>query len=364
VDGREIKNGEQMLQAIGTNANRQLAITVLRDGKREQITATPQPRTVEQDGRQRIVGHLGFRPGINASNEVLGVTKDSAAQKAGLREGDRIVAVDGKPIANGDEMLLAISRRPGQAMDLTVMRAGERISVQATPQAQVFVAPGLQSEKEKQLGLKAGEPIFKVNGRPVQSLEEVQAALAGTTGPAKLTVMDRSRDGKQTEIQAPITAEMVRGGLLRREGRLGFLPGVVFERVGPVESVRMGMEDLQAVLLALGNMVKRNQLKENAGGPIMMLRMVQMNSHLHPGYTMGLVGQLSLSLAIFNLLPIPVLDGGHLAILGVEAIRRRRLDPAWHRAATAAGLLVIGILFLLLFYKDFTGWVTGRPLIQ
>jgi regulator of sigma E protease len=96
----------------------------------------------------------------------------------------------------------------------------------------------------------------------------------------------------------------------------------------------------------------------------MMYRMVEMNSRFQPGYQMMLIGQLSLSLAIFNLLPIPVLDGGHLALLAVEALRRRRLDPTWHRAATAAGLLVIGILFLLLMYSDVSKWVSGKPLIQ
>jgi regulator of sigma E protease len=142
------------------------------------------------------------------------------------------------------------------------------------------------------------------------------------------------------------------------------MPGVAFERVGFVESVQSGLEDISKVLLILFEIVKRNQLQENAGGPIMMYRMVEMNSRFQPGYQMALIGQLSLSLAIFNLLPIPVLDGGHLALLAVEGIRRRRLDPAWHRAATAAGLVVIGILFLLLMYSDVAKWVSGKPLIQ
>jgi regulator of sigma E protease len=172
------------------------------------------------------------------------------------------------------------------------------------------------------------------------------------------------RRGKRTQIAAALPPQLVAAGLLKTEGRLGFMPGVAFERVGFVESVQSGLEDISKVLLILFEIVKRNQLQENAGGPIMMYRMVEMNSRFQPGYQMALIGQLSLSLAIFNLLPIPVLDGGHLALLAVEGIRRRRLDPAWHRAATAAGLVVIGILFLLLMYSDVAKWVSGKPLIQ
>ena len=72
--------------------------------------------------------------------------------------------------------------------------------------------------------------------------------------------------------------------------------------------------------------------------PISILRVSQMNAQLGPGYHFGLVGQLSLGLAVFNLLPIPVLDGGHLALLLVEVCSglfwRRRLGPDW-KAVTA-----------------------------
>jgi regulator of sigma E protease len=200
-----------------------------------------------------------------------------------------------------------------------------------------------------------------VNGRPVRSTQEVIDALALRSSPAKLTV---ERQKKRVEIEVPLTAAMVQNGFVTTVGRLSFVPGVLFERMGFQESVRTGMEDLQRVLLILFELVKRNELKDNAGGPIMMYRMVEMNSRFQPGYQMALIGQLSLSLAIFNLLPIPVLDGGHLLLLGVEALRRRRLDPAWHRAATALGLVVIGILILLMMYSDIAKWVSGQPLIQ
>lgn len=361
VDGRPIRNGQEMFAAIESNPGRQLALTVGRGGVPREIVATPQPETVTQEGKERIVGRLGFRPGENRSNEVFAVEEGSAAGRGGLRVGDRVIAVNGTPIESGDPMLVAIARNPEKPLELTVLREGQRRTVSATPEPQVIVAAGPDAQKAIALGLFPGERIYAVNGRPVRKAEEVVAALGAGGEPAKLTV---ERRGKRTEITAAITPELLRGGLLKTEGRLGFTPGVAFERVGFAESVRTGLEDLQRVLFLLREIVRRNELHESAGGPIMMYRMVEMNSRFQPGYQMALIGQLSLSLAIFNLLPIPVLDGGHLALLGVEAIRRRRLDPSWHRAATAAGLLVIGILFLLLMYSDVAKWVSGTPLIQ
>lgn len=362
VDGQPIRDGREMFAAIESSPGKTLRIQIVRDGQRREIVATPRAETVVRDGQERTVGRLGFRPGQNYSNEVLVVEKGSAAERAGLKLGDRIVAVNGRPITSGDEMLVAITANPGRPMQLSVLRSGRTIGVEATPEPQVIVAavPGLQKTLER-LELYPGERIFAVNGRPVRSTEDVLAALGKATGPVKVTV---ERRGKRTQREVALTPALVKGGLLKTEGRLGFMPGVTFERVGFVESVQSGIHELTKVLVILTELVRRNELKDNAGGPIMMYRMVEMSSRFHPGYQLALVAQLSLSLALFNLLPIPILDGGHLALLGVEAIRRRRLDPAWHRAATAAGLVVIGLLFLLLMYSDVAKWVSGKPLIQ
>jgi regulator of sigma E protease len=360
VDGRPIHDGREMFEAIESRPGREVHLTVGRFGRKEQLTATTRSEVVEEEGKKRTVGRLGFRPGSNFSNEVLVVPEKSIAARAGLKVGDRIVEANRRPIQNGDEMLAAISDHPNKPLDLVVLRNGERVSLHATPEPQVLVA-GPDVQKITELKLFPQEQIYAVNGHPVRNTGEVLQVLAAGPQPARVTV---ERNGKRTELKVPLTVAMVRSGFLDTEGRLGFMPGVAFERMGFTESVQTGLAELRKVLFFLAEIVRRNKLKENAGGPIMMYRMVEMNSRFQPGYQMALVGQLSLSLAIFNLLPIPVLDGGHLALLLVEALRRRRLDPTWHRAATAAGLLVIGILFLLLMYSDVSKWVSGKPLIQ
>src|SRR5207244_5170232 len=130
-----------------------------------------------------------------------------------------------------------------------------------------------------------------------------------------------------------------------------------FKRVGLVDSVKEGWKQFKFYFTFLKELLRRPKtLGQSAGGPISILRATNMNAKLDPAYQYSMVGQLSLSLAIFNLLPIPVLDGGHMAILLAEVVSklfwRRRLGPDVHRVATAIGLVFICALFLFLMYSD------------
>jgi len=364
IDGRPIKTSDQMLAAIGSSAGRQLAITVRRDGEPVVLNATPRPEP-ETPGASRTVGRLGFRPGLNFSNEVFEVTRGSAAERAGLKKGDRIVAIDGRPIDSGDPMLVAISARPDQPITLTVLRDGRRIELTATPEPEVLVGAGPLVERAMQIGLMPGDQVLQVNDRPVRSVPEVISALDIRPGPAKITV---ERDGKRVHVTAAVTPEMVRSGLLLREGRLGFIPGVAFERVRPGEAVAMAWGNIVRVFVALGDMVWRNKLLENAGGPIMMYRMVDDNAGRHPAYSWSLAAQLSISLAVFNLLFIPPLDGGHLLLLMLDAIyvrvRRRPLPQTAYQVLTTVGVLIVGVFMLTVMYNDIVKLISGAPLIQ
>jgi regulator of sigma E protease len=228
------------------------------------------------------------------SRQVLQVVPRSEAARVGLRTGDEILAVDGTPIQDGEQLIKAIQSKPGQPIRLTVRRGGQELPpITATPKPEETV-----------------------------------------------------RDGKKVTV-----------------GKLGFQPGFTFERLGFRRSVKAGLNQVEGFFLSLYEIIRAGKLGQSMGGPASMLRATEMNTKLeNPAYQYSMVGQLSLSLAVFNLLPIPVLDGGHLAILMVEVLRRRRLGPAAHRVATAMGLVFIGVLFAFLMYSDVSKWVAGKML--
>lgn len=237
---------------------------------------------------------------VALSRQVVQVLPNSEAKRVGLKTGDVVVAINGTAVKDGEHLIKEIQSRPGQQITLTVTRDGTTLPpIKATPAA--------ETQKE--------------NGKPVL------------------------KDGKPVVL-----------------GKLGFQPGQVFKRLDFQKSVQFGLQAVQGFFLQLWQIVERNQLKDSMGGPGAILRVSDMNAQLPPGYHYGLIGQLSLSLAVFNLLPLPVLDGGHLALLLVEVLRRRRLSPETHRAVTAVGLVVIGMLFVFLMYSDVSKWVTGKML--
>ena len=226
-------------------------------------------------------------------------------------------------------------------------------------------ADGSVSEAAR-IGLRTGDVVAAIDGVPMKNGEQLIKTIQSHPGRRnRLTV----RRGNETLV-IPVTP---RPEPLDEEhpkvivGRLGFEPGVTFKRVGFIASVKEGWKQFEFYFVLLKDLVHRpKRLRESASGPISMLRATNMNAKLDPAYQYSMVGQLSLSLAIFNLLPIPVLDGGHMAILLAEVISklfwRRRLGPDVHRVATAIGLVFICALFLFLMYSDVSRWVHHQPL--
>jgi regulator of sigma E protease len=246
-----------------------------------------------------VLCSMGMITGAPAarSTQVLQVVPNTEAARLGLRTGDLIVAIDGVPMKDGDQLIKTIQSHPGQKIDLTIRRGDQTLQIPATPKP---------------------EPLDDQHRKTIV-------------------------------------------------GRLGFEPGVTFKRLAFVPSVKAGLSSVQTYFMFLAQLVAQPKMfGQSAGGPISMLRATNMNAKLAPGYQYSMVGQLSLSLAIFNLLPIPVLDGGHLAILLAEVFSglfwRRRLGPEVHRVATAIGLAFICVLFLFLMYSDVARWVHHTPL--
>ena len=232
-----------------------------------------------------VLCSMGLITGIpkEQSREVVDVSKGWEAERIGLRVGDEVVAVDGRPVKDGGQLIQEIKSRPGKPITLTIRRAGRTL------------------------------PPIKATPRPIKD---------------------------------PQTGETI--------GRLGFVPGWTFEQVSFARSVQFGLEQIQGFFVSLYHIVQAGQLRQNLGGPVRIFQESDRNAQLPPGHQFSMVGQLSISLAVFNLLPIPVLDGGHLAILLVEVLRRRRLGAEAHRVATVMGLVFIGVLFVYLMYSDLT----------
>jgi regulator of sigma E protease len=200
------------------------------------------------------------------------VVPGSAAEAAGLRTGDRVLAVDGKPVATWQELVGEVLAHPGRPMALSVQRGGETIPIQATPR---------DDGGRGRLGMAQGLRLVP------------RAGLADAVGKAVQATNQRAAD----------------------------------------------------VLSGLGQVLSRRQRAE-LRGPLGIAQEMARSARAGAVPFLGMVWFISIVLALFNLLPIPALDGGRLVFLVYEIVTRRRVDQRVENAVHLVGFLVLFALIL------------------
>lgn len=225
---------------------------------------------------------------------VGGVSPDSPAARAGIVSGDRVLAVDGEPVATWEGLAERVRASGGRQLDLALEREGATLQVDVTPEL-----------------------------RPTQSLfgEEAEAYLIGVA----LTFEHRDL-GVVEAITAGANRTVATSWMVTK----GF------------------------VLMFVG----RVPLKE-LGGPIAIAQAAGQQAREGVEAFVTMLAFLSVNLGVLNLLPIPVLDGGHLALFGVEAVLRRPLRPRVRELAQQVGLLVLVSLMVLVLFNDVSRLVQG-----
>jgi len=208
-------------------------------------------------------------------------------------------------------------------------------------------------------GVQKGDTVLRVDGAAVSSWDELAARIrAGTPGkPLKITV---KRDG--SEVTIPVAPEVREGrtvfGEKVSEPKIGIVAGqeVVYLETGVGTAfVRAMQETGKLVYLTAMTVVKlvtRVLPSETLGGPILIAQIAgdQARQGISPfAYFLGL---LSVNLGILNLLPIPILDGGHLLFFSVEGLMRKPISPQVRTLAHQVGLAIILTLTALVFYND------------
>jgi regulator of sigma E protease len=268
------------------------------------------------------------------------VSSGGAAQKAGLQPGDRIVSFNGSEDPEWDTIRGDALLSPGQALPLVVDRNGSRIPLTISPTAQVeegetagfldFVPdnggyPVVIRDVSKdspaaEAGIQPSDRVLAINGQQVRSAEHItQFVREHRSEPITLTV---ERNGEKKDITA--TARRLPDGL----ERLGILPADDFPLVRPSigaatsYAVRSNIEILRLTGKAIGQVFTGQRSARNTlSGPIGIYNAAAASvERLGWAGLFGMLGFLSLNLGIFNLLPIPVLDGGAIFILLLEAL--------------------------------------------
>ncbi len=212
----------------------------------------------------------------------------------------------------------------------------------------------------KDAGVEAGDKIIAVNGKNVAYWEELQKIIHDSKGAAamKFTIL---RNNKEIELDIKIKEKEVQDliGTKQNIGLIGITPAdeIIRVRHGFWRSCFLGIEktrDLTTMTYkALWRMITgKLSFRDSVTGPLGIFYITSKAAHLGIIAVLHLVAVLNISLAIFNLLPLPVLDGGHILLLGLEKIRGRALSMKAEQAVTHFGLTLIIALAVIATYND------------
>ena len=217
------------------------------------------------------------------------------------------------------------------------------------------ILPGYPASKA---GLHEGDAIVAFNGAPVKSGDDLVEAIHLQV--LKPVTVDVQRDGVIKHF-ALVTASKVQGG--KTVGLLGYTPAQTITRTTLFEGVTWGFTEVATAVVAqvVGVVGAISSHDASAiSGTVGVARVVIQAEKMGLFYVLYLAADLSVVLALFNLLPIPALDGGRLAFLAVEGVRGRPVDPEKEGLVHLTGFALIMVLFVFITYHDITQWISGK----
>jgi regulator of sigma E protease len=297
---------------------------------------------------------------------VLGeVIKDKPAARAGLQVGDRITKVNNEPIAGFDDLKMIIVTNANTPLRVEYVRNGatrvttmtpEREQGEFGPVGKAGILPFLPTRiasvepgsPAAQAGVRGGDRIIAVNGKPITQLTEFMAALEkAKLGPLPMVV----QRGNQ---QVAITLPAVKSEPL--DSYRGMLPPLETRKLslGPAirQSVQDNIKSLKFTAMAIRRLFRSEGSVKELSGPINIARIAGATMKQSPIAFLALVAMISLQLGVMNLLPIPVLDGGHILILLIEGAARRDLSIAVKERIQQLGFAALAALMIVVLYND------------
>jgi len=320
---------------------------------------------------------VGYKDSADrAQQPVIGrVAAASAAEEAGLRAGDRILAYEGHQNATWEDLRLEIFLRPDEPIPLRIERNGQQMDVTLKPHArqvekEKFGESGIESyipltnirvlgvmsgAPADQAGLKAGDKITAINGQPITAWHQFKDVLQTGNGQALALKVDRN--GGNLDMQATPTK-------MDGEYKLGFTPdtSVMIQTSSLASAFAYGWNYNWRILR--GTVIGFRQIfngsrsvRTSLQGPVGMAKATR-ETYNAGGWASMIpwMGFLSLNLGIFNLLPIPVLDGGMILMLFVEAIMGLvglTMSLKLRERIQSVGLAIVGALIIFVFGNDF-----------
>ena len=304
---------------------------------------------------------------------------DTVAHEVGLQLGDTITKINGDEIQNWNEVNWALIKASlfKNDLEISVERGGVPLHLITLPakhlkaelgphlaselgffpfEKNVYVRSATPSSVGYKAGLKEGDQLFAVNQTRVESAGQFIQLIRAN--PDEALTVNVVRKGVPQSIQ--VTPERLKSENGETFGRIGVAvagqPETVFRQSNVFQATLAGAGQMVEVsvfsLAALGKMLTGDLSWTHLSGPVSIASVAGQSSSLGILPFLGFLAMVSVSLGILNLLPIPVLDGGHLMYYFAEIIRGKPVDEVWVVFGQKLGILLIGLLTVVAFFND------------
>ena len=298
----------------------------------------------------------------------------SPAEKAGVQPGDRMTAVGGSRVETWKDFLISIGTRPNRETPITFVRSGAEMTRTVTPTAaadsrfeigDIGVFPDVhprvwptvnQGEPGDRAGIKPGDVILAVDGQPITFREQLIDVISKHAD-QPVTITIQREDGRH-EIRVTPERRGDHGalGIYLANATISVKPGVL-EALRM--SVRENVEGAGLIFRTVWGLLTRETSPKQLLGPVGIAQLSGEFARVGWIALLGLMANLSLNLGLVNLLPIPVLDGGHIFIMAVEGVARRDFSVRVKEKMLLAGFVVLMMLMVTVIYNDLTriSWI-------
>ena len=314
--------------------------------------------------------------GVQVMGTLVGTVRDnSPAQISGIKTGDRIVEIDGKKIQFWDQLLNTVHSNPGKLMDFTIERETTVLNFPITPIPEettnlfgekekvglIGVAPLVrkitfvqENSPAKKAGLKEGDELIAVDDTAILGWQELK--IAAIEKPGKELIFHVKRDG--TVMAIPLTPELKDTKDPKSPGVVGIGMGgeMILERYNLFGSIKRSIEETirltYRIAISLKKMIVGSIPSDSIGGPIMIFQIYGEQAKQGFNELIRLTALLSINLGFLNLLPIPILDGGHIFFFLIEALKGKPVSEKNRERAQQVGLFMLIGLMIFAFYND------------
>jgi len=308
------------------------------------------------------------------SGAVIGsVAPSTPAAKAGIQEGDRIAKLDGKRNPTWDDIILKEVESASHPMRLTIQRPnGSQFDTTVTPvldersgagtagwseKGEVQLGPVTAGMPAQKVGLQQGDLIRSAGGHPIHATVRFHEVIRGSGG--KPVTIEFQRNGKPMQVTVqPVwsgadgPARWVIGAYV--EPKLNIVTSRLSLPDALRESVNENVRSAGLIFQVLQGVVERRISAKLLSGPVGIAQMSGQAAKAGPSAFIAFMAMVSLNLAVVNLMPLPILDGGSVVMLIIEMVMRRDLSMSVKEAVFKVGFVFIMMLVAFVLYNDIT----------